>query len=228
MGFGRSFYRAAAGCSMVSAVTTLGLIFLPLWYSTGDGFEARIARVGNPLYQLRAWMYLVHPFLTLTAGLAIAVRVRTIAPARALLGGLGFVLWGFTEAFQQCLTLFAFDPWRRAYLAGDAMQRAQLPAQVVLYNGLWDALYALLLIGFAIGHLLLGLALLRGGRLTRAIGVLLLAACALTINNLSGELHGPTLTGAPAMWVYALLQPAARALIAVWLWRAARETDELP
>jgi hypothetical protein len=228
MTFSRSFFRAAALCSMLSAITTLALIFLPQWYPPGEGLAARMARVESPVYQLRAWIYLAHPFLTLTAGLAIAVRVRATAPGAALLGGLGFVLWSFTEAFQQTWTLFAFDAWRRAYLAGDASVRAQLPVQVAVYDGLWNAMYVLLLIGFALANLLLGLALLRNHRFTRLIGLLLLAACALTLHNFSGEVGGPTLSGAPAMWVYALLQPAGRVLIGVWLWRASRETEPLP
>lgn len=228
MTFSRSFFRAAAVCSMLSAVTTLGLIFLPQWYASGDGLAARVARVGDPVYQLHAWIYLTHPLLTLTAGLAIAVRVRAIAPGRALVGGLGFVLWGFTEAFQQTWTLFAFDAWRRAYLEGDAALRAQMPVLVAVYDGLWNAMYVLLLIGFAVGNLLLGLALVRCRRFTRVIGLFLLGAAALTLHNLFGEVGGPTLTGAPAMWIYAALQPAGRALIGVWLWRAARETEALP
>lgn len=228
MRFSPSLFRVAAACSLLSALTTLGLIFLPEWYAAGEGFEGRMARVHDPAYQLRAWIYLVHPFLVLTAALAVALRVRAMAPASALFGALGFVLWAFTEALQQTWTLFAFDAWRRAYLAGDAALRAQMPVQAAVYDGLWNALYVLLLIGFAVGNLLLGAALLRQQRLTRVVGIFLLAAFALTLSNLSAEVEGPTLPASLGPWVYAALQPLGRVLIGVWLWRAAREADALP
>jgi hypothetical protein len=103
-----------------------------------------------------------------------------------------------------------------------------MPVQVAVYDGLWNAMYVLLLIGFAVGNLLLGLALVRHAHFTRVIGLFLLGAAALTLHYLSGEVGGPTLTGGPAMWIYASLQPAGRVLIGVWLWRAARETEALP
>ena len=49
-----------------------------------------------------------------------------------------------------------------------------------------------------------------------------------TLLYLSGEVGGPTLAGAPDLWIEAALQPAGRVLIGVWLWRVARETEALP
>ena len=66
-----AFYRTAAICSLLSAVTTLGLIFLPKLFAPIDGFEGRMGRVHDGWYQLRAWIYLVHPFITGAAGLAV-------------------------------------------------------------------------------------------------------------------------------------------------------------
>jgi hypothetical protein len=40
-----------------------------------------------------------------------------------------------------------------------------------MYDGLWDGMYFLLLIGFAIGNSVLGSALIKGLGLTRVIGV---------------------------------------------------------
>jgi hypothetical protein len=101
MRFSQSFYRTAAICSVASAVTTLALIFLPSFFAPAEGFEGRMARVHDPAYQLRAWVYLVHPFITLMAALAVAMRIRNFRPALALVGLMAMALWAFTEASQQ-------------------------------------------------------------------------------------------------------------------------------
>jgi hypothetical protein len=182
------FYRIAAVCSVLSAFTTLGLIFLPSFFAPGEGFEARMARVHDPAYQLRAWIYLVHPFLVLTAALAIAMVVRMRAPVLAAIGLLGFILWAFTEAGQQTLTLFAFDPWRAAYASADEAARAGIRLKTEVYDGLWNGMYVLILIGFAIGNLCFGSALLRAKGLTRVVAGFLLAAFVLTFALFVGEL----------------------------------------
>ena len=65
----RMFYRVAALCSIASAITTLGLIFLPGVLPSAEDFAARMARVDEPVYRLYAWVYFTHPFLVVTAAL---------------------------------------------------------------------------------------------------------------------------------------------------------------
>src|SRR5689334_5493446 len=119
MKFDVSFYRAAAVCSVLSALTTLALIYLPDFYLPGDGFERRMSVVNDPAYKLRAWIYFFHPFIVFMASLGAAMRLRSTHSAPALIGLLGFLLWSFTEAGQQTLTLFAFDRWRSEYQNAD-------------------------------------------------------------------------------------------------------------
>ena len=71
------FLRVAAVCSAISSVTTLLLIFLPDFFINAQGFEARMARVHEPAYILRSWVYLLHPFLVLTAGLGIMLATQS-------------------------------------------------------------------------------------------------------------------------------------------------------
>lgn len=226
MNFTPAFYRSAAICSALTAVTTLCLIFLPDFFQPVEGFAGRMSRVHEPAYQLRAWVYLLHPFLVLMASLAVAMRIRRLAPAAAVIGLLGFVLWGFTEAGQQTLTLFAFDRWREAYAAADATTRAAIETNTRMYDGLWDAMYFLLLLGFSIGNTCLGLALVRHRGFTRVIGGFFLAAVLLTFTYIAGELRWEVF-GVPE-WVYPVLQPLGRLLIGWWLWIAADETQMLP
>jgi hypothetical protein len=226
--FPPAFYRTAAVFSMLSALTTLGLIFLPRMFAPIEGFEGRMGRVHDDWYQLRAWIYLLHPFLTGTAGLAICLRIRQTASTTAVVGAAGFAIWAFTEALQQCFTLFAFDQWRLAYTAGDAAIQAQMPTLTTLYDEVWDAFYVLLLIGFMIGNGALGSTFVRGRGLTRAIGVFFLLAVLLTLFYFLPELGIPVSLGPLDAWVYPVTQPLARVLIGVWLWRHAVEAQVVP
>jgi hypothetical protein len=227
MHFSITFYRAAAICSMLSAVTTLLLIFLPEFFTPVEGFEGRMMRVDDAAYALRSWVYLLHPFVVLMAALGVAMRIRRAASAAAVIGLLGFVLWAFTEAGQQTLTLFAFDEWRTAYFTSDELTRAHVRANTMMYDGLWDAMYFLLLIGFAIGNLCFGLALVKHRRLTSVVGGFFLAALALTLTNIGGELGWPGLPEPLASWAYPAVQPLGRLLTGVWLWLMADEIQPL-
>jgi hypothetical protein len=223
MSFSVRFYRFAAVCAFLSVVTTLLLIFLPEFYLPGEGFEARMARINDPAYRLRSWVYLLHPFVTWTAALGIALRLRRSAPALALTGLAGFTVWAVTEAGQQALTLNVFDDWRAAYLAGDAAVRANMPLLTQMYDGLWDTMYFLLLLCFAIGNAIYAIALWRGRGLSRVLAGFYIAAVALTISFLVTELNGPALPDALGFWLYPAIQPIGRTLIGVWLWKHADE-----
>jgi disulfide bond formation protein DsbB len=225
MRFSVNFYRAGAVCSVVTAATTLLLIFLPGFFAPAEGFEGRMARVHDPAYQLRSWVYLVHPFLVLMAALAVAVRIRTFRPGLAVVGLIAMMLWAFTEAAQQGMTLYAFDKWRVAFATADEATRAQIRTLTLMYDGLWDGMYFVLLIGFAIGNLCFGLALARLQGLGRVVGVFFLAACLLTISLIWREIGWGELPEPLASWSYPVIQPLGRTLIGVWLWRVADESS---
>jgi hypothetical protein len=224
-----SFYRSVALCSILSAITTLGLIYLPEFYQPAAGFEGRMRRVDDPAYALRSWVYLVHPFITFAAALGVGLRIRTLRSAAAIIGIAGFALWACNEAVQQTMTLFAFDKWRAAYFAADEATRAIIRTNIALYDGLWDAFYFLLLIGFSIGNFSLGIGLVRAGRgVTRLVGCFFLAAVAITLPIIIGELQWGTLPEPLGSWSYPAIQPLGRTLIGLWLWSAANEEAPLP
>jgi hypothetical protein len=224
-----SFYRSVAVCSIVSAVTTLGLIYLPEFYQPAEGFEGRMARVHDPAYVLRSWVYFVHPFITFAAASGVGLRIRAVRSVAAIVGIAGFALWACSEAGQQTLTLFAFDKWRAAYSTADEATRTIIRTNTAMYDGLWDALYFLLLVAFTIGNTSLGIALARAGRgVTRLVGFFFLAAAALTVTIITGELQWGTLPEPLASWSYPAIQPLGRTLIGLWLWSAAHEEAPLP
>jgi len=231
MQFSIKFYRGCAIASVLSAFTTLGLIFLPRLYQPVPDLDARMALGTNPAYVLRSWIYLIHPFLVFSAAVAVAARCRIRAGGAASLGLAGFALWAATEAGQQALTKVALDrTWRAAWPTADAAARELIRNQLAFYDVLWDAMFLLLLIAFLVGNVLLGVAVAHTARdeakatasprlLAMWIAVALWAAAALTFLILLPELGGPTVPGTD--WIYPLTQPAARALIGVWLWREA-------
>ena len=219
MRFTPSFYRLAALCSFASAVTTLGLIFLPGMLEPADDFAARMERVNEPVYRLYAWVYFVHPFLVVTAALAVAMRLRREAASLVIPGLLAFALWGATEAGQQAMTLFAFNPWRLAWLANDPVVRASMELRTALYDGAWNAMYFLLIVGFFIANALYAVAMWRRPGLSRVVGGFYAAAALLTLQIIVVETGGgQLLPAAIEFWVYPLIQPLARTLIGVWLW----------
>ena len=226
MRFTPSFYRFAAICSFATAITTLGLIFLPQMLPPAEDFAARMARVNDPVYRLYAWVYFVHPFLVVAAALGVAMRLRREAASLVIPGLAAFLLWGATEAGQQALTLFAFNPWRLAWLAGDPAVRATMEARTAMYDGVWNAMYFLLIVGFFIANSLYAVALWRRRGLSRVVGAFYAAAAALTLQIIVVETGGgQLLPDAIEFWVYPLIQPLARTLIGVWLWKHRNESD---
>jgi hypothetical protein len=221
--FSQRFYRGAALCSFLSALTTLGLIYLPRWYSPVPDIDARMALTTNPAYLLRSWIYLVHPFLCVVAALAVAARCWARTAGAAALGVLGFSLWGAVEAGQQTFTLVALDrTWRAAWPTADAAARELIRGYVGLYDLVWGSLYLLLLLGFLPGNLSLAVATWQQGGLGRWVALAFSAAAGLTFLFLLPELGGPALLDGQD-WVYPLIQPAGRSLIGVWLWKAAAD-----
>ncbi len=220
-GFPPVFFRLAGIASLLSALTTLGLILLPLWAAPGGGFEARMARVHDPALSLRAWLQLAHPPLCAFAAIAVALRLRHRAPALCLIGALAFLGWAAVETVQQCLSMFAFDVWREAYLAGDPAVRESMPLRAAIHDGLWNALYVLVLMLFLPACALYALAFARGGGIERALAIGYAAAATLTLALLAMEFGLPPLPEPLLFWSYLAIQPAARALLGVWLWREA-------
>lgn len=228
MHFTSDFYRAAAVCSFVSAVTTLGLIFLPEMFPPAEDFAGRMARVNDPTYRIYSWVYLVHPFFTVAAALGVSMRLRRDAAALVIPGLLAFLLWGATEAGQQALTLMAFNPWRAAWLAGDPAIRATMELRTELYDGLWNAMYFLIVVAFFIANLLYAGAMWRWRGLSRAVGAFYLLAAVQTLLIIFGEITGIQLVPENVdFWIYPLTQPLARALIGVWLWTHSDESQPL-
>jgi hypothetical protein len=216
-----AFLRVAAVASWLSVITTLMLIFLPEFFAEARDFEARMDRVHEPAYILRSWAYLVHPFVVFTAALGIMLVVRERSPVLALIGIMGFSWWAFLEASQQTLTLFAFDKWRLAWDTADEATRAAMRVNTIMYDGIWDGMYALLLIAFSIGNACFAASMVTQRGFTRVVSGFMIAVCFLSLCLLANEMRMPLLPDVVLEWSYPAIQPLGRFLMGLWLWRAA-------
>ena len=219
--FSRSFFRAAGLCSVLSAVTTLLLIFLPQLYEVPGTVEEQVTLHANSFYMARLWVYFAHPFLVLTAAWGVAAKKLDTAAGAASTGFLFFMVWGFTEALQQALSLVALNfTWRAGYAEStDEALRTMLQTQITGFAGLWDALFFLLLVGFMLGNLLYGIALWKGTGLEKVLSWLFFLIAAFTLINLISNYGGPALLSGALGWLYPVIQQVARVLIGLWLWR---------
>jgi len=220
MGYSREFFAFAALCSFASVATTLILIFGPTLYPSPETLEDRIALLSNPGFQLRMWAYYVHPFVTFIAALGVYVIAKRYDAGFALLGVVFIGLWAFAEALQQALSIVALNwTWRGTYLAADAATQTLYRSHMSMFDALWDGLFFLLLSGFMLGSLFMGLALLRGRGFDLLIAGLFLVVAALSVLNFMAGYNGPPWAGAIANAAYPWIQPATRALIGVWILR---------
>jgi hypothetical protein len=160
MHFSQNFLRAAGICSILSAITTLLLIFLPKFYTPPASFEEQVALHTNSVYISRLWIHILHPILVLTAAFGVVARKYKESASSVVLGFLFFTLWGFTEIIQQSLNLFANNyTWRAAYAAAtDDVTRTMLKTQILGFEAIWDGLFFALLVGFFLSNVLYGIA----------------------------------------------------------------------
>jgi hypothetical protein len=218
--FSDSFFKAVSTCSVLSALTTLGLILLPRAYASPLGLEEAVALRLNGFYQARSLVYFLHPFLVLAAAWGVVAKKIGQSAGSVTTGFFFFGFWGFTEALQQALSLVALNlHWREGYArATDAELKEAFRIHLLGFEAVWDALYLLLLTGFLVAHVLYGVATWRSKGLEKAVSCGFFLGAGLTLLILSANFGGPRVPAALTAWLYPLIQPLFRVLLGVWLW----------
>jgi small-conductance mechanosensitive channel len=215
--------RGAAVCAMLTAFTTAVLIGVPYLLPAADTVDASMRRAFNPLYLFRLVVGIGHPLLVLVGALGVAVLTWQRAPGRTVVGVVFFVLWTFAEAVEQALLLITMNlRWRREYLATrDPNRQAVLQAHVEGVDAITDGFFFVILVAFIVANALFAWALLGSGhRRDRLPGACFVIGTALGVISLSQTL-GSDVGGAAMDLLYPLLQPAARFIVGMWLWRSA-------
>jgi hypothetical protein len=223
------FLRFAALCSFASAITTLGVHLLPPLLPPARTLEEAARLHDNPIHVARLWIVALHVLIVFIAAWAAALLLAPRALGWAGLGLFGYAVFTIAELTRTCLSLFALNRWRAAYLAPDAAEATRAALRTLLegWPGVNLSLFSVFWIGFLIGNLFFGISAVGGRGLERAVGVVLLVWAGIGI---AGPLAASLRTPGPPDWLSFTFQPAARALLGVWLWKRATfpETADRP
>jgi hypothetical protein len=220
------FFRVAAVCALLTAVTTLCIHLLPELWAGVNTFEQRVALRTNPVYMGRFWIVILHCVLVAISMCAVGLSTISRSPLLSGFGFLGFLLFAGAELMRTSLAIFALNrAWRAQYAA--EQNEAVLPmlrTVITAFDGVNAALFFVFSVGFTAGLLCYSAALLRGDRRQRRLGVLLAVWSVFsTVTLVETALATATLSGYLA-WVGPGFQPAARAYIGLWLWSAGNRT----
>jgi hypothetical protein len=209
---------------MVSAVTTLALIFLPRFFPAAPDIDTQARLIHNPFYMLRVWVALVHPLVVLVGALGVLyVRFRE-APGSAITGFVFFLLWAGAEAVQSALTLVTLNwTWRAAFLsATDETVREVLRRQIAEFDAVWDGLFFFLVIAFIVANVLYMVAVFGGEALQRCVSLCFGLGAALGVISLATSFGGGILPARVMDILYPVVQPAARFATGLWILRYTR------
>jgi len=215
------FLKATAICSLLGALTTALLIFLPNPEATD--FETRTALHQNGLYLSKLWILFIHPQVNFLASLGIAFLLFKKYPLQIIFGTLFLGIWAYSEMAQQALLIDTLNQlWRPGYIGADnETSKNMFEALIQAANGISDSKYFLVIYGFGLGSLLYGFALVKANGLGKWIGVALLFIGILSLSSFVRYYLGiESLNGIVNWsyeWIYRYLQPLVRIAIAVWI-----------
>ncbi len=220
------FFRMAAFASILSALTTSLLIFLP--EPEAVDFSAKLALHSNQLYLLKKWILLFHPMFAYLAMTALAVHFFK-TKAHLVVPGMFFgLIWAMTEMVQQAYTIVALNNhWRPSYQAAtDESVKNAIFSQLNGFYPVWDSMYFLIIFGFGIASILFGIALFSGNKLAKLLAVISILIGLFSILNFVSDYLQVTnllpLVNLWYEWFYPYLQPLWRILLSLWLWKLAQ------
>jgi len=223
----KSFLRTGALFSVLSAVTTTVLIFGPD-PATPSGFDAVQALHANALHIYKKWILFLHPQFAFIAALAAGSLIAKRSPALVTIALFYFAIWTITEVTQQAYLIDALNQiWRPAYLAAAGEGQTQWRTLITGMQGISDSQYFVLLFGFSIGSILMGIAFAkeRGtakviGYINCTIGFMSLLAFTSYYTALSGT---GGIIGGWYTWIYPPVQIGVRLLLAWWLFQQSNQ-----
>jgi len=215
-----NFIRFTAIACLASVITTIGIH--AFFNFDAPTFEERVLLFQNPLYILNRWWVIVHCLLVTVSMWGFYLIQHKKSREFVGLGFVFFFVFAITEIYRQLLVLFYLNGMREKYLATDSEATKLFLANSIDNFGMFTyALFALFVLAFAIGNLCYGLSLIRETGLGKYLCVSLLIWSGGVFLALGNEFW-------EVPWISSFLsqfnlyyQPLARALFAVWLWKAA-------
>ncbi len=216
------FLMVSAVCSMLGALTTGLLIFLPA--AEVLDFESKVQLYQNKLYLTKLWILFFHPQFNTIASLGICVLLVKRYPLQIIPGTLFLLVWFYSEMSQQAFLIDALNQiWRPGYLeAEDEITQTINRTLIHGATGLSDSKYFLVIYGFGLGSLLYGLAFVQEKSKTeKCIGASLIFIGTLSLSSflryyLSMDFLSPYVDWSYT-WIYPYLQPLVRIGIGIWI-----------
>lgn len=222
------FLIVSAVCSILGALTTGLLIFLPAVEALD--FESKVQLYQNKLYLTKLWILFFHPQFNMMASLGICVLLFKKYPLQMIPGTLFLLVWFYSEMSQQAFLIDALNQmWRPGYmLAADEITLNINRTLIHGATGLSDSKYFLVIYGFGLGSLLYGLAFVQEQKIEKCIGISLIFIGILSLFSflryyLSMDFLSPYVDWTYT-WIYPYLQPLVRIGIGVWIFN---ETTKL-
>jgi hypothetical protein len=214
------FTKIAAICTLLTALTTVCIHWLPGAWSDVTTFEQRAELRNNTTYLAYLWIAIVHCFLVVISMYAIKLYREKATPALVSLGFVAFVGFAFTELLRTSINIFAVNRgWRAGYAgATDEAARETFREAITVLGGVNDAFFFIFFTCFTLGTLCYGLSLARSSGWSQKIGWMMILWAALNIPGLINTVTGGDHFGSLFSWVGPYFQPLARAAIGVWMW----------
>jgi hypothetical protein len=219
--FSSNFFRFAAFCAFLSALTTFGVHLLPLLHPA-DTFAQQLQLSNNKIYIFRLWVVFIHILFVFASMWGIAAAKYKTAAGWVGLGLAGYGLFSLAEFIRVSLTLNTVNAWRARFLTeSDQQVREFLKENLVTWPQVGTALFFLLVIGFLLGNIFYAIATRKGTGLEKWVSNLLFFWSGLGIITLSNEFLGQTWLDFVPDFVSYTFQPFVRIVIGTWLWKIA-------
>ena len=217
-----AFMKVASVCAILTALTTVAVHWLPDLWSSATTFQAQVQLRHNAIYMGRLWIVLVHCVLVAISMAPVPCLLNGVPRLIAMFGFASYVVFAFVEILRTSLSIFAVNRvWRAGYeTSNDDVRRETFRDAIDAFAGVNDTLFFLFFAAFTAGLFCYGFALLLRSGIDQGMGLLFLLWGVLNLPDLVGAIAGNEALGKGFEWVGRYLQPAARLLIGVWLWKA--------
>lgn len=221
------FLRVAGICSMLGAITTAVVAFIPV--PPVETLDDKVSLHTNTNYMTRLWVFFIHPQLNVMAAFGISLIFIKRFPEYIIPATLGIIVWAVTEAAQQAFSIDAVNQtWRAEYMQETNPQtRAALFAQLKGSEAIRDSMYFLLLFSYGVSSTLFGIVLFQSDTLAKLLGSSFLFFGILSFITFAGYYLGWKQALPPVDFIfdkiYPWLQPAARFGLGLWLWQKATQ-----
>lgn len=217
----KPFLKFAGICSILGAITTSLLIFLP--NPIASDFESQTLLFKDNLYLTKLWILFFHPQVNIIASLGIAYLLFRKYPLHIVFGTLFLFVWAYSEMSQQSLLIDTLNQiWRPGYIKADSeVSKDMFMTLIKAASGISDSKYFLAIYGFGIGTFLYGLAFVRENGYGKWIGISLIFIGILSLSSFLRYYLGlDSLNGIVDWsyeWIYSYLQPLVRIAMGIWI-----------